>query len=134
MPKQPQRKPASSKPGPKPMRPTKRQRHQVEMGVSIGMTMDQIAIAIALPRHTIYRHFRNELATGRAKCLLMNAVRLDKAADAGNVAAMKALHAMMERGQQSAAHDPWADLAASFSESSEAEDNLLQNPEFRDSH
>jgi len=126
--------PRKRKPGPKPMRPTKRQRHQVEMGVSIGMTMDQIAIAIAMPRHTIYRHFRNELATGRAKCLLMNAVRLDKAADAGNVAAMKALHAMMERGQQSAAHDPWADLAASFSESSEVEDNLLQNAEFRDLH
>ena len=117
------------------MRPTKRQRHQVEMGVSIGMTMDQIAIAIAIPRHTIYRHFRNELATGRAKCLLMNAVRLDKAADAGNVAAMKALHAMMERGQQSdPAHDPWADGSASFSESSDVEDNLLQNAEFRDLH
>jgi AcrR family transcriptional regulator len=42
------------------------------------MTVDQIAAAVEMPRHTVYRHFRDELATGRAKRLLANAVRLDK--------------------------------------------------------
>lgn len=56
---------------------------------------------------------------------------LDKAASEGNVAAMKALHVMMERGQQSETEDdPWAAVAASISESSDDEDNLAQNPDF----
>ena len=58
--------PRKRKPGPKPMRPTKRQRHQVEVGVSIGLTVDQIATAVAIPRHTIYRHFSDELARAAA--------------------------------------------------------------------
>ena len=70
--------PRKRKPGPKPMRPTKGQRHQVEVGVSIGLTVDQIATAVAIPRHTIYRHFSDELATGRAKRLLANAVGLER--------------------------------------------------------
>jgi hypothetical protein len=125
--------PRKRKPGPKPMRPTKQQRHQVEVGVAIGLTVDQIAAAVEIPRRTVYRLFSDELATGRAKRLLANAVRLDKAASEGNVAAMKALHVMMERGQQSetaGADDPWAVVAASISESNDDADNLAQNPDF----
>ena len=59
------------------MRPTKRQRHAVEVAVSIGLTVEQIAAAIEIPRHSIYSHFSDELAAGRAKRLLANAVRLD---------------------------------------------------------
>jgi transcriptional regulator GlxA family with amidase domain len=91
VPKRPQRKPAQSRAGRKPMRPTKRQRHAVEVGVSIGLTVDQIAAAIAMSRRTVYCHFRDELASGRAKRLLANAVRLDAMAAAGNVSAAKYL-------------------------------------------
>ena len=41
--------------------------------------------------------------------------------------------AMMDRGRQPA-DDRWADVAASFAESSDAEDNLAQNQEIRDLH
>ena len=34
--------------GTQPMRPTKRQRHAVEVAVSIGLTVDQIAAAIEI--------------------------------------------------------------------------------------
>jgi hypothetical protein len=113
------------------MRPTKRQRPQVEVGVSIGLTVDQIAIAVAIPRHTVYRHFSNELATGRAKRLLANAVRLDAMAEAGNVSAAKFLHTlMMKQSETVAADDPWAAVAASISESHDDADNLSQNPDF----
>ena len=122
--------PRKRKPGPKPMRPTKRQRHQVEVGVSIGLTVDQIATAVAIPRHTIYRHFSDELATGRAKRLLTNAVRLDAMAEAGNVSAAKFLHTLMMQQSETVEPDPWAAVVASISESNEDADNLSQNPDF----
>ena len=88
MPKQPKRKLSQSRPGPKPMRPTAEQRHHVELAVSVGLSVDVISAAMETPRRTIYRHFANEIATGRAKRLLANAVRIDKAASEGSVAAM----------------------------------------------
>ena len=127
MPKQPRRNLASSRAGRKPMRPTKRQRRQVEVAVSIGLTVDQIATAVEMSRRSVYSHFRDERATGRVKRLLANAMRLDKAADEGSVVAMKALHVMIERGQQQETDtsDPWADVAESIS---------AQKPESRDLH
>lgn len=115
--------PRKRKPGPKPLRPTKRQRHAVEVGVSIGMTVDQIAAAIAMSRRSVYSHFRDELETGRAKRLLANAVRLDAMAQAGNVSAAKYLHGLMMDGAPSETDDDdqWADVAKSIS---------AQNPEF----
>jgi AcrR family transcriptional regulator len=124
VPKQPKRKPTSSRAGRKPLVPTKRQRHAVEVAVATGLTVDHIAAAIGMSRRTVYCHFKDELATGRAKRLLANAVRLDAAAEAGNVAAMKYLHAlMMDHGPQSEAEDDdqWADVA---------EPVYAQNPEF----
>ena len=122
------------KPGPKPMRPTKRQRHQVEVGVSIGMTVDQIAAVINMSRRTVYRVFADDLANGHARRLLRSAARLEEMAEAGNVSAAKFLHTLiMDRGGHPAG-DQWADVAASFVESSDAEDNLAQNPEIRDLH
>jgi AcrR family transcriptional regulator len=110
------------------MRPTKRQRRQVEVAVSIGMTVEQIAIAVEMSRRSVYVHFRDELATGRAKRLLANAMRLDQAASEGSVPAMKYLHVlMMEHDPQSATadDDQWADVAESI---------YAQNPESRDLH
>ena len=123
MAKRPKRNPAKSRAGRKPMRPTKRQRHAVEVAVSIGLTVDQIAAAIAMSRRTVYSHFHDELATGRAKRLLANALRLDVMAEAGNVSAAKFLHTlMMNQGLESeAADDQWTDVTESIS---------AQNPEF----
>jgi hypothetical protein len=122
MAKQPKRNPAQSRAGRKPMRPTKHQRHAVEVAVSIGLTVDQIAVAIEMSRRSIYCHFSDELATGRAKRLLANAVRLDAMAEAGNVSAAKFLHTlMMDHGPKSEADDDWTDVTESIS---------AQNPEF----
>jgi AcrR family transcriptional regulator len=126
VPKQSRRKPASSRPGPKPLVPTKRQRHAVEVAVATGMTVDQIAAAIEMSRKSVYVHFTDELAAGRAKRLLANALRLDQAANEGSVPAMKYLHTLMlERGQELEPDDQWADVAESIS---------TQNPESRDLH
>ena len=134
MPKQPKRKPASSKPGPKPVVPTNGERRLVTLAVSIGMTVDQIAAVINMSRRTVYRVFADDLANGHARRLLRSAARLEEMAEAGNVSAAKFLHTLiMDRGGHPAG-DQWADVAASFVESSDAEDNLAQNPEIRDLH
>ena len=125
-PKQPKHNPASSRPGPKPMRPTKRQRHAVEVAVSMGMTVEQIVAAMEIRRHAIYSYFSDELKTGRAKRLLANALRLDQAASEGSVPAMKYLHSlMMDHGPSKTDDDQWADVAESISK---------QDPESRDLH
>ena len=123
MAEQPRLKPAQSRTPRKLVRPTKRQRRQVEVAVSIGLTVEQIATAIEMSRRSVYSHFRDELASGRVKRLLANAMRLDKAADKGSVPAMKALHVMM--GQPEVVDDHWADVAESLA---------AQNPESRDLH
>jgi hypothetical protein len=106
------------------MRPTAEQRHHVELAVSPGLSVDMISAAMETPRRTIYRHFANEIATGRAKRLLANAVRIDKAASEGSVAAMKYLHTLMlDHGPASAAaNDQWGDF--------DEEEILAQNPDF----
>ena len=124
--------PRKRKPGPKSVSPSAADKRLVTMAVSIGMTRQEIADAVAMPLRSLARTFAHELAIGRSQRLPANAVRLDKAADQGNVAAMKALQVMMERGRHSEmdASDPWAAMAASFAESSDDEDNLARNPDF----
>jgi hypothetical protein len=121
MAKRPRRNSAQSRAGRKPMRPTKRQRHAVEVAVSIGLTADQIAAAFEMSRRSVYCHFSDELATGRAKRLLANALRLDAMAEAGNVSAAKFLDTlMMDHDPKSEADDDWTDV----------ESISAQNPEF----
>jgi AraC-like DNA-binding protein len=74
--------------GPKPFVPTTRQRHEVELAVAVGMSLETIADALDVSRRTLGRAFARELAVGRSKRLLASAVRLDKLAEAGNVAAV----------------------------------------------
>jgi AcrR family transcriptional regulator len=123
VPKQRTRNSASSRVGRPPKLPTKRQRHAVEVAVAIGMTVDQIAIAVKMARRSVYAHFKDELAAGRAKRMLASAVRLDAMAESGNVSAAKYLHTLMMDGAPSETDDDdrWADVAASIS---------AQNPEF----
>ena len=112
MPKQRTRKQASSRLGRPPKRPTTEQREHVELAVSVGLSIDMVSAALQTPRCSVYRHFAKEIATGRAKRLLANAIRIDKAASEGSVAAMKYLHTLMlDHGPTSAAaHDQWGDF------------------------
>jgi hypothetical protein len=90
------------------------QRSLVELAVAVGMTVDQISAAIDMPRRTLYRVYRGELASGRAKQLLTSAARLDAMASAGNVAAAKYLHSLMLEGakkeEDAEAEDDWSDV------------------------
>ena len=88
------------------------------MGIAAGLTVDQIAAAIQMSRRSVYSHFADELATGRAKRLLASALRIDAMAEAGNVFAAKYLHnLMMKHGAllEADADDPWADVAEQVS-------------------
>ena len=118
------RSPHKHKPGPRPLRPTVEQCDQVELAVSVGLSVDMISAALQTPRRSLYRHFAKQIACGRAKRLLTNAIRIDKAASEGSVAAMKYLHTLMlDHGPASAAaHDQWGDfdeddILAQFSDS-----------------
>ena len=95
MPKQPKRKPAASRPGPKPVVITDGERRLVTLAVSIGMTVDQIAAVINMSRRTVYRVFADDLANGHARRLLRSAARLEEMAEAGNVSAAKFLHGFL---------------------------------------
>jgi hypothetical protein len=107
--------PARKRPGPKPFVPMTADRELVTLAVAIGMTIAEISDAVEVPKRTLCRAFVRELAVGRSKRVLANAARLDKAASEGNVAAMKALQIMMDRGGKlemaAAVDDPWAAVA-----------------------
>jgi hypothetical protein len=111
------------KPGPKPFTPTDGQRREVELAVAVGMTVQEIADAIDMPKRTVERAFTCEIAAGRAKRLLASVVRLDGMAEAGNVSAAKFLHGLMAR--QPDEDDP------EVNEWSHLENNLAENGEFR---
>ena len=114
VPKRPKRKPAQSRPGPKPIAPTNRQRREVELAVATGMSLELIADALEISRRTLCRSFVRELACGRAKRLLAGIVRLDDLAAGGNTAAAKYLHSLMDRGDRVEAieDDKWAAVAS----------------------
>jgi pentatricopeptide repeat protein len=120
-----------TKPGPKPVVPSADQRDLVTLGVAVGMTGDQIATAMEIPRRTFYRAFGHEIRTGRAKRLLLNASRLDEMAERGNVSAAKYLHdLMLARGvkPETADDNEWEAVADEIRESSP---NLAQNSDFK---
>jgi pentatricopeptide repeat protein len=122
----------ASKLGRRPTVVTTKQRHLVELAVAIGMTVDQISTAIEMPRRTLYRAFKTEIAAGRAK--RASAARLDAMAEAGNVSAAKYLHSLMlERGQRqdaADANDPWAAVAAEIENSGDGVGDLAQFQDF----
>ena len=117
MPKRSRRKPASSRPGPKPLRPTKCQRRQVELAIATGMTLPEIAAALDISRSTLSKVFAAEISTGRARRKLDNICRLDRAAAAGNVAAIKTLLTLMlesERTTPTPGDGRWNNLLAEY--------------------
>ena len=115
------------------MRPTKRQCHQVELAVAVGMSLETIADAMEVSRRTLCRMFARELAVGRAKKMLASVVRLDDLAAKGNVGAAKYLHGLMiNPGNKPEGDDKWAAVASQIEADMEAEanPNLPKNSEF----
>jgi len=87
-----------SKPGSKPMKPTKTQRNDVMLYMACGLSEEGIAAVIGITRPTLRQHFAWELANGRAVKKAENYKRLQKAAEEGNVTAMKFLALQLDRG------------------------------------
>ena len=135
MAKRPRRKPAQSRRGPKPLVPSSADRQGVMLAVAAGMSLELIADALEVSRRTLCRTFARELAIGRAKKMLENIRRLDAAAAAGNVSAMKYFHALMldRHGPgENVGEDRWAAVANQIEADMDAEanPNLPKNPEF----
>lgn len=82
--------------GPQPFTPSKTQRKLVKLLVAGGIPEPVIAHKIGVCQNTLRRHFPDELVFGRGLKLAENIERLDKAADGGNVTAMKHLDAKFE--------------------------------------
>jgi hypothetical protein len=125
-----------AQPGPEPFVPTTRQRHHVELAVSVGMSLEMIADAMDISRRTLCRTFARELAVGRAKNLLANAVRLNELAASGNVAACKYLHGLMMNHDNKAEtfeDDRWAAIASKIEadlDECDENPNSPKKPEF----
>src|SRR5512143_3201236 len=79
----------------KPFKPNKRQRDKVMLLVGSGMAEAQIASVLNVSRVTLRQHFAEELANGRALKKCENLERIEAAAKAGNVTAMKALDVIL---------------------------------------
>ena len=99
------------------------------------MSLELIADALEVSRRTLCRSFARELAIGRAKKMLENIRRLDAAAAAGNVSAMKYFHALMldrHGPDEDVGEDKWAAVANQIGADmdEEANPNLPKNSEF----
>jgi hypothetical protein len=104
------------------------------LAVAAGLSLELIADAMEMSRRTLCRTFARELAIGRSKKTLENIVRLDAAAKAGNVSAMKFLRALMtgRGGSDEAIEDnKWDTVASEIEAGLDEEANLPKNPEFR---
>jgi hypothetical protein len=120
------RNPPRTRPGPKPRIPTAKQRRRIMRGIAIGLTLDQLAADIGMPLGSMRRTFDTEIRLGRVRSILENLDRLHRAADRGNVSAMKALARMM-RVEPAEDGDTWADVI-------DAPANLSRNVENLDLH
>jgi DNA-binding XRE family transcriptional regulator len=105
---------SATKPGrPVAIAPSKRQRHQVELGIAAGLTQATLAVALGLSRRTFARVFAAEIESGRARVILEMMMCLSKAARKGNGAAAKALLGFVQRSEpeeQAIAVDRWQGL------------------------
>ena len=104
----------ASKPGPRPFKPTRIQRRRVMHGVAIGLTLEELATDLGIPYGTMRRVFANEIKTARVRVRLDTVDLLSKAANSGNVSAMKALLQMTDRWRpdldDDEDDDAWADV------------------------
>lgn len=82
--------------GPQPFNPTKKQRETVKLLMAGGIAEPVIAHRIGICQNTLRRWFEEELSFGRDLKRAENLERLDKAAEKGNVTAMKHLDGKFE--------------------------------------
>jgi predicted transcriptional regulator len=92
----PKRLSAGKKRGPAPLNPTKKQRDDVALYAAAGLSEPGIAAEIGVCQNTLRKHFAAELQAGREREIAANLRRLRKAADHGNVTAMKHLDAKFD--------------------------------------
>jgi len=64
-----------------------------------GIPEPAIAHMLGISQNTLRKHFEFELNCGRGVKRAQNLKRLEKAADKHNVAAMKALHVLFDKGE-----------------------------------
>lgn len=93
------RKRTDSTSGPKPFKPTNKQRQDVRLYKASGLTEPAIAEAIGICQNTLRKYFANELDVARGVERARNLKRLEAAANKGNVTAMKALHVIFDKGE-----------------------------------
>ena len=117
----------ASKPGPRPFKPTRIQRRRVMHGVAIGLTLEELATDLGMAYGTMRRVFANEIKMARMRVRLDTVDLLSKAANSGNVSAMKALLQMTDRWRpdldDDEDDDTWADVVGDNGL------NLSRNPE-----
>lgn len=112
------------KPGPRPYKPTATQRRRVMRGIAVGLTLEELATDLGMSERTVRRAFANEIKIARTRVRLDTVDLLQKAANGGNVSAMKTLLEMTDRwrpelDEDEEDDDAWADTGP----------NLAGNPE-----
>lgn len=91
--------------GRKSYRPSERDREKVEVLVGSGMSVEQIARAMAVTEPTLRKHYRTELETGALRKRGELLMALNRAALKGNVAALRESLAIMDRANLEALQD-----------------------------
>jgi AraC-like DNA-binding protein len=79
------------------MKPTAAQRRRVMRGIAVGLTLEQLADDLDVSIRTLRRAFASEIKTARVRVRLDTVDLLHKAANGGNVSAMKTLLEMADR-------------------------------------
>ena len=106
-------------------KPTATQRRRVMRGVAIGLTLEQLATDLGMAYGTMRRIFANEIKTARVRARLDTVDLLYKAANGGNVSAMKTLLEMTDRWrpdlEDEEDDEAWEDVGP----------NLAGNPEIQ---
>jgi len=84
----------NAKPGRPAFKPTTVQRRMVRNAAATGMSHEEIAIALEIHRHTLEKHFADDLAGGALKRQMEFRDALARAGLKGNVSALKQLMQM----------------------------------------
>lgn len=82
--------------GPAPFQPTAKQRRDVALYAAGGMSEPGIASELGICQNTLRKHFAADILAGHEREIAANLRRLRKAADDGNVTAMKHLDTKFE--------------------------------------
>jgi hypothetical protein len=72
-------------------KPTASDRQSVRIGTAAGLTASEMAALLGISRGTLRTHLADELREARARALVENLKRLDRAAQRGSVSAAKFL-------------------------------------------